>query len=298
MHDLPQLLRRGDLLVVNDSRVLPARLFGHKRRGGGRVEILLVRPLGSDRWAALVRPGRRLREGAEVELEGGPLLQVGALLRGGLREVNASELLGYAEHFGHVPLPPYLDRPDDAADRERYQTVFADETGSVAAPTAGLHFDATLLDALTGAGIELAKLTLHVGLGTFAPLDAQALRDGTLHAESYTIPSATLSAIEVARSAGRRIVAVGTTSCRALESHALQPGGPWPRSTQLFIQPGFRFRVVDALLTNFHLPCSSLLLLVAAFAGERWREAYALAIREGYRFYSYGDANLIERSAA
>jgi S-adenosylmethionine:tRNA ribosyltransferase-isomerase len=311
--DLPDLLHRGDLLVTNRSRVLPARLLG-RRPGGGAAEILLVRRHAPGSWDAMVRPGRRLRAGVVVDIGPGvrvrlegpeaqapqhgvepgsappsPLRRVLFLLDG-LTEEEA------LERHGHVPLPPYIRRADAPTDRERYQTVYAREAGSVAAPTAGLHFTSALLDRLEARGIERAELVLHVGPGTFRPVEAQDVREHRVDPERITIPEETAAAVSRARAEGRRVVAVGTTATRALES-AIDPDGrlrAGDGETGLVIVPGFPFRAVDALVTNFHLPRSSLLLLVSAFGGrERVLRAYAEAVRRGYRFYSYGDAMLL-----
>jgi S-adenosylmethionine:tRNA ribosyltransferase-isomerase len=299
--DLPRLLRKGDLLVVNRSRVFPARLLG-TRAGGGQAEVLLLRARGDDRWEAFVRPGRRLRSGSVVTV--GAFLDVviesGARGEEGRREVRLVARQGRAqdalERAGHVPLPPYIRRPDRPDDRSRYQTVYARETGSVAAPTAGLHFTEALLAELRAAGIDVAEVVLHVGPGTFRPVTADEVEDHRLEAEPYTIPAETADAIADARARGARVVAVGTTTVRTLEAAARESGtvAAGAGETDLVIRPGFPFRVTDALVTNFHLPRSSLLLLVAAFAGrERVLEAYAEALRRGYRFYSYGDAMLL-----
>jgi len=299
--DLPVLLRSGDLLVLNDTRVFPARLLGRKRGGGATVELLLIHALDrSGRWAALVRPGRRLRPGSEVELDGGVVVIVGDDVGDGMRELRfppGEAVLEHARRHGHVPLPPYIDRPDMESDRQRYQTVYARHEGSVAAPTAGLHLDRELLATLVAAGVDLAFVTLHVGPGTFRPVGGEELRRGTLHAERFVVPAATVEKLRQ-RPAGGRVVAVGTTVCRALESLEEDAIGEQAGETRLFIRPGYRFRKVDVLLTNFHLPRSSLLMLVAALAGPRWREAYGVAIDAGYRFYSYGDANWIPRANA
>ncbi len=298
--DLPELLRAGDLLVVNRSRVRPARLLG-TRAGGGRAEVLLVRHLEDDRWEALVRPGRRLRPGDLVEVGPGLQVKVESGARGpeGRRQVRLlaeGPADAALERLGHVPLPPYIRRPDRAEDRARYQTVYACEEGSVAAPTAGLHFTPALLRRLEAGGIERAELILHVGPGTFRPVRVDDVRDHRLEAEAFVIPPETGAAVARTRARGGRVVAVGTTAVRALETAGeadgtVRTGGG---ETDLVIVPGFRFRVVEALLTNFHLPRSSLLLLVAAFAGrQRVLDAYAEAVRTQYRFYSYGDAMLI-----
>lgn len=300
--DVVDLLQPDDLVVLNDTRVFAARLYGRKESGEVEVEVLLVRPLEEGGWAALVRPGRRLRPGTRVVLAGGVRLEIGSSLPDRLRQVTALEggdLLEICRHHGHVPLPPYIRREDVEDDRERYQTVFAREEGSVAAPTAGLHFDEDLLDSLRDRQVATARVTLHVGPGTFRPLSEEVLAAGRLHAEWREVPASTLRALRACRGRGGRVVAVGTTVCRSLESlpEPLDPGtlaDGVRGDTRLMIRPGHRFRWTDVLVTNFHLPRSSLLLLVDAFAGPRWREAYALAVREGYRFYSYGDANWIE----
>ena len=301
--DLPQLLRRGDCLAVNNSRVLAARLLG-RRRGpsgtpGGKAEVLLLEPEspGATRWQALVRPGRRLRPGAVLDVGGAEIRVVGQA-DDGIRIVEFPTIESHGierllEECGQVPLPPYIRRGDDAADRHRYQTVFARKEGSVAAPTAGLHFDAPVVDALRKRGASLAEITLHVGLGTFRPVSAERVEDHSMHAERFEVPATTAALLRAAR----RIVAVGTTSVRALESVAASNGGTIREAsgeTDLFIRPGFRFQAVDALLTNFHLPRSTLLMLVSAFAGtDLVRAAYEHAVRERYRFYSYGDCMLI-----
>lgn len=290
------LFRSSDLLVLNDTRVFPARLFGRKRSSGAAVEILLVRPV-EKAWEALVRPGRRLPAGTEVDLDGGGELEVGEALDDGLRAVRfpgGFDVFDHCARHGHVPLPPYIRREDDPLDRERYQTVFARPEGSVAAPTAGLHFDEERLAAIADRGVEVAWVTLHVGPGTFRPVEEGQLARGELHPEWREVGPDTLAALQRCRERQGRIVAVGTTVCRTLESIPEHPDAAVVGPTRLLIAPGFRFRYTDVLLTNFHLPRSSLLLLVAALAGPRWRRAYAIAVREGYRFYSYGDANWIE----
>ena len=306
--DLPELLTAGDLLVLNRSRVLPARLLG-TRPGGGAAEILLVRRRGPDLWDALLRPGRRLRPGVVIEVGAGFRVQVEEATAAGDVEAPPSGPLrrvrllpGDAnpddaiERHGHMPLPPYIRRADRPSDRERYQTVFARESGSVAAPTAGLHFTPTLLEQLEGRGIETAEVVLHVGPGTFRPVEVDDIRDHRVDPELFTIPPATAAAVNRARGEGRRVVAVGTTTTRTLEAALLPEGAlpPGDGETDLVITPGHQFRAVNALVTNFHLPRSSLLLLVSAFAGrERILGVYAEAVRRGYRFYSYGDATLI-----
>ncbi len=298
--DLPELLSPGDLLIVNRSRVFPARLLG-RRKGGGAAEVLLVESLGDGAWEALVRPGRRLRPGDDVAIEGGLSVRIESEATGaeGRRRVRllapGSDAESTLERLGHVPLPPYIRRPDRPEDRERYQTVYAQERGSVAAPTAGLHFTEALLARMASRGIERAEIVLHVGPGTFRPVTADNVEDHRVEAEPYFFPAETAAAIRRARSRGGRVVAVGTTVVRTLEA-AASSGEPSPGDgrTDLVIVPGHAFHAVDALVTNFHLPRSSLLLLVCAFAGrQNVLAAYAEAIRAGYRFYSYGDAMLV-----
>ena len=309
--DLPAILRPGDLLVTNRSRVFAARLLG-RRQGGGQAEILLVRRHTPDLWEAMVRPGRRLRPGAVVEVAPGLRVRVEEPLpnragpsqaRGVISPLRRVRLLldgldadSALERHGHVPLPPYIHRPDAPSDRERYQTVYAREVGSVAAPTAGLHFTSELIERVRTHGVQCAELVLHVGPGTFRPVEVHDVREHRVDPERFTIPAETATAVARARAEGRRVVAVGTTTTRALES-ALDPAGrvrPGDGETALVIVPGFRFRAVDALVTNFHLPRSSLLLLVSAFVGRpRVLAAYSEAVRERYRFYSYGDAMLL-----
>lgn len=302
VRDLPELLRAGDLLIVNDTRVLPARLFA-RRSGGGEVELLLAERLDARQWLCLVRPGRRARTGTRLVLGDRLGAQIVAETPDGKRQVRFDEPIEpHLDALGHVPLPPYIDRPDEAADRERYQTVWAREPGAIAAPTAGLHFDDALLAALEAAGVDRHAVTLHVGLGTFKPVTATLVHEHRMEAERWQVPEATAAAIAAARQEGRRVVAVGTTVVRTLESAARVGGGEVAAgagSTDLFITPGFRFQVVDALLTNFHLPQSTLLMLVSAFAGrDRILAAYREAIDAGYLFYSYGDAMLVERGAS
>jgi len=295
--DFSGLLRAGDLLVVNNTRVLPARLFGRKA-SGGKVEMLLERPLDSHRALAQLRASRSPRVGATLTFEGA--VQATVIGREGEFFVLefAEPLEATLERHGHVPLPPYIERPDDAADRERYQTVYAQTPGAVAAPTAGLHFDRRQLDRLASQGVEMAAVTLHVGAGTFAPLREAQLTSGRLHAERVEVTADVCEAVRQTRERGGRVVAIGTTTMRALESAAAPSGSlePFSGETTLFIRPGYRFRVVDALLTNFHLPDSSLLMLVCAFAGTRSiLAAYEHAVRNRYRFFSYGDAMFCHR---
>jgi len=302
-HQLPELLRPGDLLVVNRSRVFPARLLGKRPKSGGQVEVLLLRPAGSNHeWEAFVRPGRRLRAGDSVRV--GHELSVRILsgargedARRRVRLEAGGDPWPLVEGLGHVPLPPYVGRPDRPEDRERYQTIYARERGSVAAPTAGLHFTHALRERLAARGIGWAEIVLHVGPGTFRPVKAEEVEDHRVEPEPFEVPEHAAHEIAVTRRRGGRVVCVGTTTVRTLESRAPHAGGleAGTGETDLVIVPGFEFRATDALITNFHLPRSSLLLLVSAFAGrERVLAAYAEALRAGYRFYSYGDAMLLE----
>lgn len=299
---LAELLRQNDALVLNDTRVLPARLLGRRLPGQGAGEVLLLRPeAGGDGscWLSLVRPGRRLRPGARIELEGGVIAEILAIGQEGVRLVRFPAGLDVAEHarrHGHMPLPPYIRRADQALDRDRYQTVYARAEGSAAAPTAGLHLDPELLATIRARGVTVCAVTLHIGLATFRPLSEGDLHRNALHSEAYSVSAATLATLRERRAQGGRVVAVGTTACRALETVDPSADADQQGETTLFLRPGSRFRAVDVLLTNFHLPHSSLLLLVAAFAGPRWRAAYAHAVASGYRFFSYGDANWIERA--
>jgi S-adenosylmethionine:tRNA ribosyltransferase-isomerase len=299
VRDLPELLSPGDLLVVNDTRVLPARLFGRRAGSGGRVELLLVEKLGPVEWEALAKPGRKARPGTVLELAPGLTAEVVSKGEDGRHRVRFSAPVEeHLERRGHVPLPPYIKRPDTAEDRERYQTVYARRPGAIAAPTAGLHFTAELLDELRRRDVEITEVTLHVGIGTFKPVTAALVHEHVMDRERYEVCAAAAAAVARAREQGGRVVAVGTTVVRTLESAATADGGVRPGSgtTGLFITPGYRFQVVDVLLTNFHLPRSTLLMLVSAFAGrERVLAAYREAIAAGYRFYSYGDAMLARR---
>ena len=307
---LPDLLKPGDLLIANDTRVIPARLFGRTATGGA-VELLLIRRADPDlattpdagrTWLCLGKPAKRLRAATPLTFAGGACATVTAAHGGGYYRVrfdastDVAALLG--EH-GEIPLPPYIRRPDGPLplDRDRYQTIFAAVPGAIAAPTAGLHFTAPLVHALRARGVAVARLTLHVGPGTFLPVRADDMREHTMAPEWCDIPTQTVTAIREAKAAGHRVIAIGTTTTRALESAADTDGGvaAGARWAERFIVPGYRFRVVDALFTNFHLPGSTLLLLVSAFAGrDRTLAAYAEAIRLRYRFYSYGDAMLIQ----
>ena len=320
--EFPSLLRGDELIVLNNARVIPARLFG-RRLGvfsdapsrasrqehlSGTVEIFLARKVGPDVWEVLVRPGRKMKTGERV-LFGEGELEAEIIARGefGLRTVRFTSrhprgVSAQIERLGHVPLPPYIDREDESADRERYQTVFASQPGAVAAPTAGLHFTPEVLATIRARGVELCELTLDVGLGTFQPIHGETLEGHVMHAESYEISEQVAQQIQRAYSALRPILAVGTTVVRALEDAALRAAEAssdtlvrsGKAEARLFIVPGFRFRVVNALLTNFHLPKSTLLALVCAFAGrERVLAAYRHAVQAGYRFYSYGDCMFI-----
>ena len=339
--ELPEYLSSGDVLVLNNSRVIPARLRGVKPASGGEVEVLLVEENGPNDWWTMLRPGKRVRPGTRIRflagrgchrpqttdhgtgaadaLESGLTAVVQAKSETGLyrlRFEGSAEVGEVLDRFGEVPLPPYLgrDSPPPVEDRERYQTVFAGAPGSVAAPTAGLHFTAAVLDRIRGLGVEVCFVTLHVGPGTFAPVKAHRIEDHVMHAEAYELPAVTLAAVRRAKAEGRRVIAVGTTSVRVLETVAGQGGlaasgggqgsprdaGGWRGRTRLFVRPPAQVRVVDALLTNFHLPESTLLMLVCAFAApgalsgrDLVLRAYAEAIRERYRFFSYGDAMLI-----
>ena len=297
---LVDYLRSGDLLVLNDTSVLKARLWAQKAETGGRVELLVVEPRAvspsSEVWKVMLRASKPPRVGQFLRFPGGERAEVVDELGEGFYELHFSEpVMEFANRYGALPLPPYLGRAAEPSDDERYQTIYRDprKARSVAAPTAGLHFTAELFEALDRRGVERTHVTLHVGPGTFLPVRSEDTREHHMHEEHYVVSGPAATAIEQAREEGRRVVAVGTTSARVLESF---DGAPGPGKTRLFIQPGFRFSRVDALLTNFHLPKSTLLMLVAAFAGrEQTLSAYAEAIRLGYRFYSYGDAMFIER---
>jgi S-adenosylmethionine:tRNA ribosyltransferase-isomerase len=310
--EFPSQLRPGDLLVLNDSRVIPARLYSRrtlrreKEKPTGRIEVMLTEPAGENQWHALVRPGRKVAIGERLVFpapDGSIVLEAEVLERGQfgdrlLEFAPVDDFFGVLDRIGHVPLPPYIHRDDAAADRERYQTVFSRERGSVAAPTAGLHFTPEMLDRIKAQGVEIARVTLHVGLGTFAPLHVERVAEVRLHRERYSISAEAADALNQARREDRRVVAVGTTVVRTLESAALRaasgPIAPHSGDTEIFISPGFEFRVVGGLLTNFHLPQSSLLMLVSAFAGrERVLAAYRRAVEARYRFFSYGDCMFI-----
>ncbi len=319
--DFPDLLRRGDLVIFNDTRVFPARLFG-RRKGlrsqvlsprnpasreflQGRVEVLLTQQLSQEPndWECLVRPGRKVGIGERVFFGENDELQAEVIGRGGfgvrqIRFTSVDDFFSRVERIGHIPLPPYIARPDSAADHDRYQTVYARERGSVAAPTAGLHFTPEILTQLQERGIEKAEITLHVGLGTFQPIRTEVVERHQLHSEKYFISPEAAAKIESARGQSRRIVAIGTTTVRTLEYAAMQGGGAVRAGSgeaNLFIYPGYKFQVTQALLTNFHLPKSTLLMLVCAFGGkEQVLGAYRHAVSDRYRFYSYGDCMLVE----
>jgi S-adenosylmethionine:tRNA ribosyltransferase-isomerase len=304
--DLPSLLREGDVLVVNDTRVYPARLIGIRLPGGGAAECFLVRPSGEpDTWVALVHPGQRLREGARMLFESNGR-RLHAEITGrhfhGKRTVklwteDASPVRDTIDAIGHVPLPPYIKRPDVASDRDRYQTVYARERGSIAAPTAGLHFTPEILDAIQARGVRRISITLHVGYGTFQPVRVDRVEEHKMEGEPFDVSATAAAALSKARKDGRRIVAVGTTTTRTLESLTVSVDGevsPGGDETGLFIRPGHEFSLVSGLVTNFHLPKSSLLMLVSAFGGtEQILRAYREAVASRYRFYSYGDAMII-----
>jgi S-adenosylmethionine:tRNA ribosyltransferase-isomerase len=299
--DFPGMLRADDLLVFNDTRVIPARLFGRKE-SGGRTEVLVERITGPHEVLAHVRASKSPKPGSRLHFDGAGPARVtgrsGDLFR--LEFCGGQDVLEVLEQHGHVPLPPYIKRPDEAADHARYQTIYARRPGAVAAPTAGLHFDEKIMQQLAARGIETAFVTLHVGAGTFQPVRADRLEDHVMHQEYYEVSAAVCARIAAARQRGGRVVAVGTTAVRSLEAAAAASGAVEPSTgeTRLFITPGYRFRCVDALLTNFHLPESTLLMLVCAFAGySRVMSAYRHAIAQGYRFYSYGDAMFIAARA-
>ena len=297
--DLPALLRAGDLMVFNDTRVVPARLYARKATGG-RAEILLERVIDGPRALVQLKASKPPAPGSTLAVDGGGAARVAG--RDGEFWVLEFDRPAAAvfESQGEMPLPPYLRRAPESWDRERYQTVYAREPGAVAAPTAGLHFDEATIEACRAAGVDTARVTLHVGAGTFQPVRADHVADHVMHAERAEVPAATCAAIVACRARGGRVLAIGTTAVRALESAAAaDPLAPWSGDTRLFITPGYRFRVVDRLLTNFHLPESTLLMLVCAFAGTaRVLAAYRHAVAQQYRFFSYGDAMLVEPDPA
>jgi S-adenosylmethionine:tRNA ribosyltransferase-isomerase len=292
-------LKKGDLLVVNDTKVIPARLFARRPDTGGRLELLLIEKISSTRWRSLARPGKRAHPGMSFALDRELEVEIVKKLDDGRVEIAFSEPVEpHLDRLGHMPLPPYIRRDDRPADRIDYQTVYAEQPGAIAAPTAGLHFTHALLDEIQGAGIGLATITLHVGIGTFRPVSVERVDRHRMDFECFEISEEAALAIRGTRSQGGRIVAVGTTVVRTLESVVAAQGdiNATNGKTDLFIRPGFHFQAVDLLLTNFHLPCSTLLMLVCAFAGRQpVLDAYAEAVSAGYRFYSYGDCMLVER---
>jgi S-adenosylmethionine:tRNA ribosyltransferase-isomerase len=300
--DLPQYLRAGDVMVFNDTQVLKARLFG-KKDSGGKVEVMVERILDDHHVLAAIRASHAPKPDSTLLLA--DVLPVTVIAREQefytLRLEHEKTVAEFLECYGQLPLPPYISRPATAADEARYQTVYARNAGAVAAPTAGLHFDTGMMDRLRAMGVVIAYVTLHVGAGTFQPVRAENIADHVMHSETYHIPQATVDEIRQAKQAGRRILAVGTTSLRALESCTAMHQGQLVAGygdTRIFITPGYRFQVVERLLTNFHLPCSTLLMLVSAFAGmDNIQRAYRHAVNERYRFFSYGDAMLIERKS-
>ena len=299
--DLLELLEPGDLLVFNDTRVIPARLHGHKA-SGGKVEMLLERPLDSHRGLAHIRSSKSPKPGTELIFEG----DIHAVVEGRrdalfeLRFLGDTPMIALLEKHGHMPLPPYITRDDELSDRERYQTVYARRDGAVAAPTAGLHFDQPLLDALAEKGVNSAFVTLHVGAGTFQPVRVDNILEHHMHSEWIEVSEAACQQVRDTQAAGKRVIAVGTTSVRCLESACLKSSddqiAPYSGDTDIFIYPGYEWRCVDALITNFHLPESTLLMLVSAFAGyDHMMRAYRTAVDERYAFFSYGDAMLLTR---
>lgn len=297
-YDLPSFLKPGDCLILNDSRVLPARLYGSRKGTGAAVELLLLKPLGTNTWEALAGPGRKARPG-DTLIFGGGLLEadVEEILNEGNRKVRfryQGNFYHILEQIGQMPLPHYITH--ELQDKERYQTVYSKELGSAAAPTAGLHFTPALLNLIRQMGVEIGFVTLHVGLGTFRPVKVDDITEHKMHAEHYELSQETADLINRTRASGGRVIAVGTTSCRTLESVGLTDGLVKPAEgwTSIFIYPGYRFQLLDGLLTNFHLPESTLIMLVSAFAGyEHTMAAYHYAVKESYRFYSFGDAMLI-----
>lgn len=297
--DLPDLLREGDLLVLNNSKVFPARLFGEKANGT-KIEVLLLSPDSAhDTWKCLVYPGKSLKEEQYISFSENMRGYVFSGANDGTRLIRLEyegDFWVAIDKVGHIPLPPYINRPDEDEDRERYQTIYAREPGSVAAPTAGLHFSPVLMDTLKAKGVQFAELTLHVGIGTFRPVKTDDITQHLMHSECVEIPETTAELVNCAKQENRRVIAVGSTSVRSLESFwedgRLQAGNRW---TDIFIYPGYNFKVADAMITNFHLPESTLLMMISAFAGYDFvMEAYRLAVSERYRFFSYGDAMLIE----
>ena len=306
-YDILEYLNEGDCLVLNNSKVLPARLYGIKDGTGAKVEFLLIKRIDGDRWETMVRPGKRLKPGDSVMFSEDPLLKADIIDYGndGTRIVEFSYdgiFMERLEEIGSMPLPPYIERQSENEDRDRYQTVYCREEGSVAAPTAGLHFTEELLEKARAKGVELAYVTLHVGIGTFRPVKCENIEEHSMHFEEYHIDEETAETINRAKAEGRRVISVGTTSTRTVESAAYfdEEKGCWQvrsgaNSTGIFIYPGYEFRIIDSLITNFHLPKSTLLMLISAlYDREKILEVYQEAIREKYRFFSYGDAMFIE----
>ena len=300
--DIKQHLRKGDCLVINDSKVLPARLYGIKAGTGAKIEFLLTKRIEGDTWETMVRPGKRLKPGDSVDFADGFRAHIDANGEGGTRIVTFEYdgiFMERLEEIGSMPLPPYIDRAAEDGDKSRYQTVYAQHDGSVAAPTAGLHFTEELLSEIEAMGVRIARVTLHVGIGTFRPVKAEKVEDHHMHFEEYSISEGDAKTINDTLDAGERIVAVGTTSTRTLESAAVMTDSGWrvaagAGSTGIFIYPGYEFKIIGALITNFHLPKSTLMMLISAFYDrEKILEVYEEAVRERYRFFSYGDAMLI-----
>ena len=296
-YDLPKILRSTDLLTFNNTRVIPARFFGYKA-SGGKVELFLERLIDSRRALVQIKSSKPLRSGLKVTLEGSDLV-IEILSRNGsfyLALFPEIGVISVAEKYGHVPLPPYINRPSNEEDKDRYQTIFASRSGAVAAPTAGLHFDNVLMMELDKCGIARTEITLHIGAGTFQPIRVDSIQEHKMHKEYLEVGRDTCDAVSFCRARGGRVVAVGTTSVRSLETAAENGLSPYRGETEIFIYPGYRFKCVDALITNFHLPASTLMMLVCAFADtDMVREAYDVAIKERYRFFSYGDAMIITR---
>ncbi|MBR4224917.1 MAG: tRNA preQ1(34) S-adenosylmethionine ribosyltransferase-isomerase QueA [Oscillospiraceae bacterium] len=295
-YDLGKYLREGDLLVVNDSRVLPARLYGTKEGTGSFIEFLLLKQLELDTWEILCRPGKKAKIGSRFEFGGGKLrAEIVDIVEDGdriARFEHEGDLYSVLDEIGQMPLPPYIT--EKLADKERYQTVYSHDIGSAAAPTAGLHFTCEQMDELRQSGIDIAYVTLHVGLGTFRPVKEDRIADHLMHTESYYMPRETAEAIRRTKERGGRVIAVGTTSCRTLESIGMPEDKAYSGDTSIFIYPGYKFKVIDGLITNFHLPESTLIMLVSAFLGyEKTMLAYKTAVDERYRFFSFGDAMLI-----
>jgi S-adenosylmethionine:tRNA ribosyltransferase-isomerase len=299
--DILDILRPGDLLIFNNTRVIPARLFGQKS-SGGKIEVMLERVLSDNTALAHIRASKSPKAGALLDMEGG--LQVEVLGRQDalfhIAFLGGENVFDLLERYGHMPLPPYIDRPDEESDKERYQTVYNKMPGAVAAPTAGLHFDQALLKALTAKGVDSAFVTLHVGAGTFQPVRVENIEDHLMHAEFAQVSDDVVAKIFATKAAGNRVIAVGTTSVRSVESAAHQQQdaliAPLLSDTSIFIYPGFNFKVIDAMITNFHLPQSTLMMLISAFAGrDHVMQAYAQAIEQEYRFFSYGDAMFINK---